>query len=70
MLSAKRQLILFLVFHLFTQADNGIAPIESIIPDAKRMPFYKLMNSPFISLDIWQSKQIKTLALNTTGKVA
>lgn len=69
-LSAKRQLMLFLVFHLFTQADNGIAPIESIIPEVKRMPFYKLMNDPFISLGIWQAKQTQTLALNITEKAA
>ena len=69
-LSAKRQLILFLVFHLFTQAHNGIAPIETIIPEAKLMPFYKLMNSSFISLDIWQSKQPQSLAFHIPHKAA
>jgi len=52
-LSAQRQLMLFLVFHLFTRGKNGMAPIESIMPEATRMPLYKLMNDPLISLGIW-----------------
>jgi transposase-like protein len=45
--SAKRQLILFLVIYLFTQqVGTGKAPIESIIPETRRMPFYQLINYP------------------------
>lgn len=48
--SAKRQLILFLVFYLFTQGEAGIAPIERVVPEARTMPLYRLMNDPFHSL--------------------
>lgn len=45
--SAKRELIFFLVMYLFVQqAETGKAPIESILPDARRMPFYQLVNNP------------------------
>jgi hypothetical protein len=37
--SAQRELILFLVVYLFTQRDrDGKAPIETILPEAARMP--------------------------------
>jgi len=50
-LSAKRELILFLVVYLFTQRDtDGKAPIEAIVPDAPRMPLYRLINDPFGTL--------------------
>jgi transposase-like protein len=46
--SAKRELILFLVVYLFTQQEEtGKAPIERIIPEATRMPLYRLLNDPF-----------------------
>ncbi len=45
--SAKRELILFLVMYVFIcQPESGKAPIESIMPDAREMPFYKLINDP------------------------
>lgn len=46
--SAKREIIFFLVVYLFTiQPESGKAPIEKIIPEAKDMPFYHLLNYPF-----------------------
>jgi transposase-like protein len=49
--SAKRELLLFLVVYLFTQhATTGQAPIEVIIPEARRMPLYRLINDPFRAL--------------------
>jgi transposase-like protein len=45
--SAKRELILFLVMYLFIrQPESGKAPIESIMPDATETPLYKLINDP------------------------
>ena len=45
--SAKRELILFLVMYLFIlQPESGKAPIESIMPDATEMPLYKMINDP------------------------
>ena len=52
MQSAKQQLILFLVFYLFTQGEEGIAPIERVVPEVRRMPLYQLMNDPFHSLGL------------------
>lgn len=50
-LSAKRALLLFLVVYLFTQrATDGQAPIEVIVPEARRMPLYRLINDPFRAL--------------------
>src|SRR6266581_47185 len=50
-LSAKRELLLFLVVYVFTQhATTGHAPIEVIVPDARRMPLYRLINDPFRAL--------------------
>jgi transposase-like protein len=47
-LSAKRELLLFLVVYVFTQhATTGQAPIEVIVPEARRMPLYRLINDPF-----------------------
>ncbi|HSF28948.1 MAG TPA: transposase [Candidatus Tectomicrobia bacterium] len=49
--SAKRELLLFLVVYLFTQrASTGQAPIEVILPEARRMPLYRLINDPFRAL--------------------
>lgn len=45
--SAKREIIFFMVIYLFTiQAERGKAPIENLLPDAKTMPFYQLLNYP------------------------
>ncbi|MFC1716802.1 hypothetical protein ACFL6S_24250 [Candidatus Poribacteria bacterium] len=45
--SAKRELILFLLMYMFVQQpESGKAPIESIMPDAREMPFYKMINDP------------------------
>jgi DDE domain len=50
-LSAKRELLLFLVVYVFTQhATTGQAPIEVIMPEARRMPRYRLINDPFLAL--------------------
>ncbi len=47
MVSAKRELILFLVMYVFIrQPESGKAPIESIMPEAREMPLYKLINDP------------------------
>jgi transposase-like protein len=47
-ISAQRELMLFVVVSVFTQqADSGQAPIEQIVPQAKDMPFYKMINEPF-----------------------
>jgi transposase-like protein len=53
-LSAKRQLLLFLVVYVFTQhATTGQAPIEGIMPEARSMPLYRLINDPFRALQEW-----------------
>ena len=50
-LSAKRELLLFLVVYVFTQqATTGQAPIEVLVPEARRMPLYRLINVPFRAL--------------------
>ncbi len=50
-ISAKRELILFLVMYVFIrQPESGKAPIESIMPDAREMPFYKLINDPLVTV--------------------
>ena len=47
-ISAQREFMLFVVVYVFTQqAESGQAPIEQIVPQAKDMPFYKLINAPF-----------------------
>jgi len=46
--SAKRELMLFVVVYVFTKhTSTGMAPIERIVPQAKQMPFYTLLNDPF-----------------------
>ena len=46
--SAKRELMLFIVVYVFTvQASTGTAPIERIVPQANQIPFYILLNDPF-----------------------
>ena len=50
-LSAKRELLLFVVVYVFTQqATTGQAPIAVILPEARRMPLYRLINDPFRAL--------------------
>jgi transposase-like protein len=45
--SAKRELILFLLMYLFVQQpESGKAPIESIMPEVREMPLYKMINDP------------------------
>lgn len=56
--SAKRELVLFLVVYVFTQhATTGQAPIEVIVPEARRMPLYRLINDPFRALQERESVQ-------------
>jgi len=46
-LSAKRELIFFLLMYLFIrQPESGKAPIEAIMPEVVRMPLYRLINDP------------------------
>jgi hypothetical protein len=50
-LSAKRALRLLLVVYLFTpRATDGQTPLEAILPEARRMPLYRLINDPFRAL--------------------
>jgi transposase-like protein len=49
-LSAKRELIVFLVVYVFSKQSNGKAPIEAILPEASRMPLYRIFNDPFAYL--------------------
>ncbi|MBM3210630.1 DDE-type integrase/transposase/recombinase [Candidatus Poribacteria bacterium] len=49
-ISAKRELILFLLVYLFVRQENGKAPIESIMPEVVDMPFYILINDPMRSI--------------------
>jgi len=49
-LSAKRQLIVFLVVYVFAKQTHGKAPIEAILPEASRMPLYRIVNDPFACL--------------------
>jgi transposase-like protein len=58
-ISAKRELIFFLVMYLLVrQPETGKAPIETILPQAKDMPFYHFINDP-LSAVIWQSVNLK-----------
>jgi len=46
--SAIRETMVFVVVYVFTiQPGTGTAPIETIVPEAKQMPFYILLNDPF-----------------------
>ncbi len=50
-LSAKRELLLFLVVYVFTQhATTGQAPIEVLVPEARRMPLDRVIKDPFRAL--------------------
>ena len=47
LISAKRELIFFLVMYLFIQQPHsGKAPLEKIMPEVRNMPFYQLVNDP------------------------
>ncbi len=47
-ISAQRELMLCVVMYVFTQqVESGQAPIEHIVPQAKDMPLYKIINAPF-----------------------
>jgi transposase-like protein len=47
-MSAQRQLMLFVVGYVFTvSSETGQAPIEQILPQATQMPFYQILNAPF-----------------------
>ncbi len=60
-LSAKRELLLFVVVYLFTpRAADGHAPIEGIVPEARRMPLDRLINDPFNALQ--ERGQVKATA--------
>ena len=49
--SAKREMILFVLVYVFIrQPGSGKAPIESIMPEASKMPFYQLINDPLRNL--------------------
>ena len=71
-LSAKRELLLFWVVYVFTQhATTGQAPIEVIMPEARRMPLYRLINDPFRALQERESvKPEATMADLLRPKVA
>jgi hypothetical protein len=46
-ISARRELIFFLLMYVFIQQPgSGKAPIESIIPEARGMPLYRMVNNP------------------------
>ncbi len=49
-ISTKRELIVFLVVYVVSQQASGTAPIEAILPDASRMPLYRIFNDPFACL--------------------
>jgi transposase-like protein len=50
-LSAKRELIFFMLMYLFIkQPETSKAPVEAIMPEAKMMPFYQLVNDPITIL--------------------
>ncbi len=48
--STKRELIVFLVVYVFSKQESGTAPIEAILPEASRMPLYRIFNDPFACL--------------------
>lgn len=63
-ISAKRELIFFMLMYLFIkQPETGKAPLEAIMPQAKEMPFYKLVNDPIAIL-------FNNDSVNDKGKIA
>lgn len=62
--SAKRELIFFILMYLFIkQPETGKAPLEAIMPEAKQMPFYQLVNDPIMLL-------MNKAVVNQKGKMA
>ena len=66
------ELVRFLVVHVLTQhATTGQAPIEVILPEARRMPLYRLINDPFRALqernDVKSEAPIADLLLPQTA---
>jgi hypothetical protein len=58
-MSAKREVMLFVVGYVFTiQPGTGMAPLEQIVPHARQMPLYQILNAPFRSglFNICQAK--------------
>ena len=64
--SAKRELICFLVMYLFVrQPCTGKAPLEIIMPQVCNMPFYKIINDPLnCLLGLQNVKQYGSMAKN------
>lgn len=64
-ISAKRELILFLVVYLFSRRDkDNKAPIEAILPEASRMPLYILINDPLKTLMVLKNVKQKHTMTN------
>ena len=65
-ISAKRELICFLVMYLFVQQPGTRkAPIELIMPQVRNMPFYQLVNDPLgCLLKLQNVKQYGNMAGN------
>jgi hypothetical protein len=58
-LSANRELLLFVIVYVFTQqTTTGQAPSEVIVPEARRMPLYRLINDPCRALQ--ERKAVKS----------
>jgi transposase-like protein len=72
--SAKRELMLFMVVYFFTQQEEtGKAPIESIVPEAVRMPLYRLLNDPFgygMATRCWNNSRLEKMATVQLKKAA
>jgi len=63
-LSAKRELIFFMLMYLFIkQPETGKAPVEAIMPEVISMPFYKIVNDPILLL-------FNNQIVNQKGKMA
>jgi transposase-like protein len=60
-ISTKRELIVFLVVYVFAQQTTGPAPIEAILPEASRMPLYRILNDPFVCLLELSGEKAETL---------
>jgi hypothetical protein len=49
--SAQQELAFFQLMHLFVrQPGSGQAPIEALLPEAREMPFYQIVNNPLAFL--------------------
>ncbi|MBM3240684.1 hypothetical protein FJZ31_30750 [Candidatus Poribacteria bacterium] len=63
-ISAKRELIFFMLMYLFIKPpETGKAPIETIMPQVISMPFYQLVNDPINIL-------MNNYNVNDKGKMA